>query len=158
MKSKHIVFFLLLFTFSFQVNAQQNSGKGFDIEALKKEKAEFLTREMELTPAEASSFLPVEAEFTQKKFEVNRDVRRQTRELKRKKDKTDADYKRITDLNLQLEQKESELQIEYYQKFDKILSPQKIVRYRNADLKFKEMKLKEHRRKHHGGESGSHSK
>lgn len=158
MKLRHILFFILFSSFSFLMNAQEGRGKGFDMEAIKKEKGEFLTKEMGLTPEEAKAFLPLEAEFMQKKFDVNRDARRETRELKRKQNKTDADYKRITELNLQSEQKESELQIEYYKKFSKVLSAQKIERYRSADMKFKEKKLEEHRRRHPGGGNGPRSK
>lgn len=158
MRQRYVLFLIFFLSFSFLANAQNGKKSRFDIEAMKKEKAEFLTQEMKLSPEEIKSFLPLEAEFMQKKFEVNRDVRRETRELKKKENKTDADYKRITELNLHLEQKESELMIEYYKKFGNVLSPQKIELYRNADLKFKEMKLQEHRKRHHGGESGSRHK
>jgi len=138
-----------MFSFSLAINAQR--GKGFDIEAIKKEKAEFLKKEMNLTDAEIKTFLPLEAEFMTKKFEVNRDARKETRELKRKEKKTDADYKRITQLNLESEQRSTQLQVEYYKKFSQVLSAEKVERYRSADQKFNEKLLKEHQQKHGGG-------
>lgn len=149
MKIKGILIILLVCV-SFSVDAQnrpdrpKRNGGGFDIEAIKKEKGDFLIKEMGLTDAEAKAFLPLEFEFMEKKFEVNRNTRRKTWELKQKKDKTDADYKQITELNLEAKKKETEIELEYYEKFAKVISAEKIEKYRSADLKFKEEMLKKH--------------
>ncbi len=154
MKLKIALILTLLLCFTFSINAQDRQRRGdFDFEAMKKEKAEYLTKELNLTDAEAKAFLPLEIEFMAKKYEVNREARKETRELKRKENKTEADYKRITQLNLESEQKESQLQIEYYKKFAEILPAQKIEKYRVADFKFKEELLKRHRTHHRDGNS-----
>lgn len=155
MRSKNILILTLLMSLflSMAVQAQDNrQRRSFDIEALKREKAEFLTKELNLTDAEVKAFLPLESELTVKKFELYRDARNQTRELRRKKDKTDADYQQITKANLEAERKESELQIEYFKKFSKVLPAEKVEKYRAADLKFKEAALKRHREQHRKGE------
>lgn len=153
MKFKSILTFILLACLTFSVNAQNKRGR-FDIAALKKEKAEFLKKELNLSDTEAKNFLPLESEFMTKKYEVNRDARRETRALKQKENKTDADYKRITQLNLESEQKESQLQMEYYKKFADVLSAEKIEKYRIVDLKFKEMMLERHNERHQEGSRG----
>jgi Spy/CpxP family protein refolding chaperone len=149
MKAKNILLLLLVFCFSFSINAQ-GGRRGFDIEAIRKEKAEFLKKELDLTDAEVKAFLPLEREFMQKKFAVNREARRETRELKKKENKTDADYKRITQLNLESEQRVTQLQVEYYKKFSQVLSSEKVERYRIADQKFNEKLLKDHQRREEG--------
>lgn len=146
MKAKNILLLFLVFCFSFSINAQ-NGKRGFDIEAIKKEKAEFLKKELDLTDTEVKAFLPLEAEFTQKKFTINRVARKETRELRRKENKTDADYKRITQLNLESEQRATQLQVEYYKKFSQVLSAEKVERYRIADQKFNEKLLKDHQQR-----------
>ncbi len=152
MKSKSILLLLLAsFVFSMTSQAQDRPRRSFDVEALKKEKAEFLKKELNLTAEEEKAFLPIEAEFTQKKFEIYRDARVKTRELRRKKDKTDADYQKITQSNLEAERKEADLQIEYFKKFSKVLPAEKVEKYRAADIKFKEAALKRHREEHHQG-------
>ena len=154
MKLKSILVVLLLFSFTFSAMAQnKRKYDRSDIEAFMKKKSEYLKKELNLTDAEAKSFLPLEIEFSMKKYEVNRDARRETRQLKRKQNKTDADYKRITQLNLESEQRSSQLQLEYYKKFAEILSAEKIEKYRTADLKFKEDALKRHREKDNKGEN-----
>lgn len=150
MKAKSILLVILVFCFSFSANAQGGPRKGFDLEAIKKEKAEFLKKELNLTDAEIKAFLPLEAEFMQKKFEVNREARKETRELKRKENKTEADYKRITQLNLESEQRSTQLQVEYYKKFSQVLSAEKVERYRSADQRFNEKLVKEHQQRHRG--------
>ncbi|MFT3992911.1 MAG: hypothetical protein QM660_01285 [Dysgonomonas sp.] len=146
MKLNTILIIFLFGLISLSINAQNRDRRGgFDIEAIRKEKAEFLKKEMDLTDAEAKVFLPLEAEFVSKKFETNRDARRETKALKKKENKTEADYKRIVQLNLESEQKEAQLQLEYYKKFSEVLSAQKVEKYRTADMKFKEMMLKRRR-------------
>ncbi|MDR0824000.1 MAG: hypothetical protein LBN74_02830 [Prevotella sp.] len=155
MKLKSILVLFLLLCVTYSVDAQNDRSKQndrFDIEAIKKEKAEYLKKVLNLTDAEKKAFLPLEAEFMAKKFEVNREARRETRELRNKQNKTDADYKRITQLNIESEQREAQLQVEYYKKFADVLSAEKIEKYRTADLKFKEETLKRHREKFHKGE------
>lgn len=147
MKLKGILLLLSIFVgISLSIGAQNRPEKprrgGFDVEAVKKEKAVFLTKKMELTEEEAKVFLPMEAEYVEKKFQINREARRKTRELRQKENKTDADYKKITEINLEADKKETELQIEYFKKFSKVLSAEKVEKYRAADLKFKEEMLK----------------
>lgn len=148
MKIKGILIFLLLVSVSFSVGAQNRPDRprrgGFDMEAVKKEKEKFLTEEMGLTDTEAKAFLPLEAEYMEKRFKINRDARHKTHELRQKKEKTDGDYKKITEINLEASKKETELQLEYFKKFGKVLSAEKVEKYRAADLKFKEEMLKRH--------------
>jgi len=154
MKSRNILILILLISFGFSVaaGAQDRPKRSFDIEAMKREKAEFLKKELNLTDAEAKAFLPLESELTEKKFEIYREARVKTRELRRKKDKTDADFQKITQANLEAERKELDLQVEYYKKFNSVLPAEKVEKYRAADIKFKEAALKRHREQHHRGE------
>lgn len=159
MKLKGILILVLLVCVSFSVDAQNRPDRpkrngGFDIEAIKKEKADFLIKEMGLTEAEAKAFLPLEVEFMEKKFEVNREARHKTWELRQKKDKTDADYKKMTDLNLEARKKETELEVKYYKKFGSVISAEKIDKYREADFRFKEKMLEKHQERKRGDQRG----
>ena len=73
MKLKSILVLLLLFCFTFSVAAQNRPRQGggrFDIQAFNQKKAEYLKKELNLTDAEAKAFLPLEAEFSMKKYEI----------------------------------------------------------------------------------------
>lgn len=157
MKLKNILLLLVLFVgVSLSVDAQGKPERprrgGFDVEAIKKEKEKFLIKEMDLTEKEIKEFLPLEAEYMDKKFQINRETRQQTRELRKKENKSDADFKKMTEINLASNKKEAELEIEYFKKFSKVLSAEKVEKYRAADLKFKEEMLKRHRERR--GEGG----
>lgn len=142
-----LMLFILSFTFVSVTQGQNQRGGGFDIEAIKKEKAEFLKKEMDLTEAEVKNFIPMEQELMSKKFEINRNAHRLTRELRKKENKTDADYKKITQINLDAETKEAALQKEYFQKFATVLSAEKIERYRHADQKYMQKLLERRKNK-----------
>ena len=43
--------------------------------------------------------------------------------------------------------KEAELEKEYYNKFRKVLSPEKLYRYKNAEMKFARIFMKERNKK-----------
>ena len=59
----------------------------------------------------------------QKKFDIRRNP-------------TDADYNKVIDECLDVEIKEAQLEKEYFERFKKILSPEKVYKYRNAEYKF----------------------
>ena len=148
MKLKYI-FLLLLFSIGLTATAQQDDGgrhhRKFDIVKVKKEKEAFLIKKMELTNEEAKAFIPLESEYMDKKFALNREIRHQIRDLKRKKNKTEEDYKKINDLTLEVEEKNAALKKEYYDKFEEILPAQKVVKYRNADQEFMNQLLETHK-------------
>lgn len=148
MKLKYI-FLLLIFSLGLTATAQQeDSGRHhrkFDIAKVKKEKEAFLIKKMELTDEEAKVFIPMESEYMDKKFALNREIRHQIRDLRRKKNKTEEDYKKINDLTLEIEEKSAALKKEYYDKFEEILPAQKVVKYRSADQEFMTQLLESHK-------------
>lgn len=72
----------------------------------------------------------------QKKFEVGRECRKLSKEIRHKENPTDADYNKVIDECLDVEIKEAQLEKEYFERFKKILSPEKVYKYRNAEYKF----------------------
>jgi len=128
---------LFLFTLM-PLSAQQgeNNRKKFDIEKFKKEKAEFLSKEIGLTDMEAKAFIPLVNELVDKKFQLNKSIRGEIKPLRSKKGKTEADYKKLIEASYELRIKELELDKEYYIKFQKVLSAEKIYKYQKAETKF----------------------
>ncbi|MDR1502390.1 MAG: hypothetical protein LBT43_08055, partial [Prevotella sp.] len=69
MKFRSILVLLILAVFTtLSIKGQGLKRGGFDIETIKKEKAAFLIKELELTDAEAKVFIPLESEFMSRKF------------------------------------------------------------------------------------------
>jgi len=96
----------------------------------------FISAEVGLTTEEANKFMPLENEFKQKIFEVGRECRSVTRESQNRQKMTDADYLKLIDCYLDSRIKEAQLEKEYFEKFKKIISPEKIHKYHEADARF----------------------
>lgn len=132
-----VVFITVSVLFSQVALAQGDKGqRHFDKEAFQAEKNAFITAEVGLTPEEAAAFIPLCNELHEKMFEVGRECRKLSREIKHKQSPTDDDYTKVNDVCLEVKQKEAALEKEYYEKFKKILSPEKLYKYRCAESKF----------------------
>lgn len=135
------IFFITFVTFSillcFDMSAQsERDQKHFDREAFEAKRNAFITAEVGLTPEEAAQFIPLCNELRQKMFEVGRDCRKLSKEMRTKENPTNADYTKVIDECLDVNLKEARLEKEYYEKFKNILSPEKLYKYRNAEYKF----------------------
>lgn len=127
---------ILLFTPNAFAQEEKKSERQFDREAFHAKRNAFITAEMGLTPEEAAAFIPLCEELRQKKFEIGRDCRKLSREIQRKKDLKDEDYLQLIDECLEVSIREAELEKEYYKQFKKILPPEKLYKYREAEFKF----------------------
>lgn len=118
------------------LSAQQEKKSSFDVEKFKHRKAEFIKKEMGLTDSEAKAFIPLMTELLDKKVQLHRSIRNEIRSIRTKEDKSDADYNTLIDANLEIRTKELQLDKEYFVKFKKVLSPEKIYKYQRAESKF----------------------
>ncbi|MDO4755528.1 MAG: hypothetical protein Q4A54_04225 [Parabacteroides sp.] len=145
---KKIVFLLfLLVGFSFQSFAQDaKPKKAFNKEAYMAKRNAFITAEMGLTPEEAAAFIPLSTELHIKMYEAGLTCRKLARELKHNEEATDADYLKAIDETIAADTKVAELEREYYQKFKKILPPQKLYKYKGAEIKFMKAYMKDQKK------------
>lgn len=138
-----ITFVAFSMTFTFSAYAQEGGRQGtdrrdrhFDREAFEAKRNAFITAELELTPEEAAQFIPLCDELRQKKFEAGNKCRRLSREVGRNKNVTKEEYSEVIDVCLEVGIKEAQLEKEYYEKFKKVLPPDKLYKYRDAEFKF----------------------
>ncbi len=121
------------------ISASAQNGRqhpNFDKEVYYAKRNAFITAEVGLTPQEAAEFIPLCNELQEKLFQVGRECRKLTRELKQDKEGTDADYLKAIDECVNVNMKQAQLEKEYYEKFKKILSPKKLYKYRRAEGMF----------------------
>ena len=133
-----IIFAAISIPLSFTANAQ-GDGKGrkhFDRETFEAKRNAYIVAEVGLTPEEAAEFIPLCNELNQKKFEIGRECRMLSKKIRQKEKPTEAEYVELIDKSLEVEIEEAELKKEYFEKFKKILSPEKIYKYREAEYKF----------------------
>src|SRR5687768_4349301 len=119
-------------------DAEQDSARGRNPHAREKIRAAhaaYITERLELSVSEAEKFWPVYREYSDKR----RDVRLPLREAKRKK----ADDKTLLDLDLKIKQQELDLEKEYTQKLQKLISAEKMIKLREAEIDFRKLILRQ---------------
>lgn len=142
MKQKSILLLLFLICNVLFIGAQQKERRHFDIEDFKQKKATFIIEKVGLSDSESKLFIPLMNELMDKKFELNRSVRQQARDLRNKKDARPADYDRLLNESIEARIREAELEKEYSQKFRRIVSSEKILKYQRADSQFMQEAVK----------------
>jgi len=111
-------------------------GRGFDREAFISKRNTFIVEKVALTAEEKATFIPLDNELMHKKFEIGRDCRRIERELRDKKDKSDAECQKLLKCREEVKEKRDQLDKEYLEKFKKILSAEQMLKYQSADREF----------------------
>jgi Spy/CpxP family protein refolding chaperone len=141
---KHTSVLLIVFSlctlFSLSAQNRTDEQRRKEFENLRAQRIAFFTKEIGLTAEEAKEFWPVSNELDQKKFELNRNLMREIRNVreaqKAGKDISDAEYDRLINLMISSREKELELDKEYLKKIQKILSPEKVFKYLRSELQF----------------------
>lgn len=138
---KRTLFTLILFIGTLSLFAYNGNYQHISKEEFQAKQQAFLTEKAGLTEQESQQFFPVYFELDKKKRELNDQVWK----LLRKGDSeqlTDAQYEemllKVYDLRIESDQ----LDKKYYDRFKKILSPQKIYKVQRAEAKFHREMLK----------------
>lgn len=120
------------------------------MEDIQKFKIDFLAKEMSLSEKEKAEFAPLYKEYDNELRKTGEETFKFERELKKKKDAaTDADYKKLSEMQKKSRQDFDAVTKKYDEKFEKILSAKQIYTMHKGEEKFFE-KMKEMRKKHKG--------
>jgi hypothetical protein len=131
-----ITFGALMTLISLRSYAQDKSDGPFDKELFLMRRKAFITTELGLTPQEVGLFIPLLEELQEKKYEAGHKCRKLSKEIRQKKSPNDADYLNTINECLEVGIKEAELEKEYYEKFKKTLSPEKLYKYKEVEYRF----------------------
>ena len=104
-------------------------------EKIRAAQAAYITERLELTTSEAEKFWPVYREYGEKR----REIRQQLRDAR----KPGADEKSLLDLDLKIKQQELDLEKDYSQRLQKIISPEKVLKLREAETDFRKLLLRQ---------------
>lgn len=144
METRNILLFLMMFC-SLSVMAQQEPEESLrdprGREKIRAAHAAYITERLELTSAEAEKFWPVYREYNEKR----RALRQPLREQRIK----GQDEKALLDLDLKIKQQELDLEKEYTRRLEKIISAEKVLKLRQAEVDFRRLVLRQiqHRRR-----------
>lgn len=155
MKKTILTFVLLVSAAVATVNAQagEKTDKKEKLEALR---VAFITKELNLTSEEAEKFWPV---YNQREAEQE-EVRKQLRENHKGKnidEMTDAEVEKLIEKQLELRQKELDIDKKYASKLKEVLPVKKVAKLPVAEKKFREeviQQWKENHQKPGGGQGG----
>ena len=134
------------------VMAQDDKGK-FDREVFMAKRNAYITASAGLTADEAAAFIPIENEMQRKKFEIGRDCRKLARRSRSKEGLTEEEQQKLVDCTTETRLKEAKLEKEYHEKFNRILSMEKLYKYQEAEARFMREFMQE-RGHGHGGRHG----
>ena len=155
MKKIIILFILLQMTFP-QIFCQVEVGrvgKHFDLESFKAQKMAYLVKEVGLTPEESAQLFPLYNDMQEKRFKLKMEMREKVRSLNKKAIQTNDECLKLIDEVLDKQIEEVTIEKAYYQRFKKLLSPQKLFKLKQADFRFaKEMLKKNDKRQVQGEE------
>lgn len=125
---KKLTLFILLLGMTLCVGAHNK----FDYKKYKAELVKYITNKACLTQAEAAKFFPVYNEMQQKQRVLFNELKKN----KRLKPASDAEYKKVIRRHSELEIQMKELQLQYHNKFLKILPAKKVYDVIKAEDRF----------------------
>lgn len=142
---KNIIFLFFVTVSCLSASAQQYGRDSLrntqGREKIRAAHAAYITERLQLTPSEAEKFWPVYREYGEK--------RHHTREQLREARRSGATEKTLLDLDLKIKQQELDLEKEYSQKFEKIISPEKVLKLQQAETDFRKLLLRQIQQRQH---------
>lgn len=146
--------YLLLILFAFLAipysAAQEKKDNAKMMEELQQFKTDYLAKEMQLSEKEKAEFVPLYNEYDKERRHAGAEAWKFEREMKKKSNASEADYKKLSELQQNARAKDNEIVKKYDAKFEAILSAKQIYTMHQAEDKFFQ-KMKEMRKKHHEG-------
>jgi hypothetical protein len=135
MKTLSFIFFVLITLPVFAQDDDLTQRYPNAREKINAARAAYITERLSLTPEEAEKFWPLYREYSQKR----QDLRKQYRMAK----KSGQDEKSLLDLDLKIKQQELDLEKDYSDKFQKVISPQKLVQLHEAEDDFRRLIIRQ---------------
>ena len=153
--------YLLLLLISFLTipfaGAQDKKDKAKMMEELQQFKLDYISKEMQLSEKEKAEFVPLYNEYDRERRQAGAEAWKFERQLKKKNNASEADYKKLSELQQQAREKDNEIVKNFDSKLESLLSAKQIYTMHKAEGKFFE-KMKDMRKKHHDGKGHHDSK
>ena len=154
---KYLLMILAVMAFAPALLAQGEKDKAKMKEEIQQFKIDFLAKEMSLSEKEKAEFTSVYREYDNERRKAGSEAWHFERNIKKKKDATEADYKRLTERQQKAREKDNEVVKKYDARFESFLTAKQIYDMHKGEEKFF-AKMKEMRKKHGHGPKGHGSK
>ncbi len=110
------------------------------------QKYEFIVKETDMTKEQQDEFLPIYKEMEKAIFTANQEARALELKVTNQTRTTEAEYAAAALMLARVKQREGDIEMEYYQKFERILSKKQLFQLKRAENKFTQYMLSHHRR------------
>ncbi|MDE7346691.1 MAG: hypothetical protein K2N48_08125 [Muribaculaceae bacterium] len=147
---KRYLIFLLLAILTLPCAFAQEKDKAKMMEELQQFKIDFLAKEMQLSEKQKAEFVPMYKDFDEQRRRAGAEAWKFERKLKKNKDASEADYKKLSELQQNARAKDNEIVKKFDSRLETFLTAKQIYMMHQGEEKFFE-KMKEMRRKHHEG-------
>ena len=152
MKKIFVLITILFLSTVFVANAQRHEKDEAERkefwDKLQTEKISFLTKALDLTPAEAQKFWPTYNQLDKERMEAQSNRRSMEHKVRDAEDNlSDDDVVKLTREFAGSMLKEGEMMKDYNEKFLKILNPQKVLKLYQAENEFKMYMIRQYREK-----------
>ena len=144
-KALSLIVLSLLFVNVLFINAQNSDKSLMNLQEFEKKKQEFIIKEADLTQQEADLFFPLNNELQKKKLDLHRKHQEDLKHIKESNNISEAEYEQLIKENIDLKMKEAELDKEYSERFNKLISPQKLFKAQQAERTFMQEELRKFR-------------
>ncbi len=108
------------------------------MEKVEAAKIALITERLNLTPEQAEKFWPVYREFSQKQVELRQEFR-QLRTSHDPKTASDAENKRMLEKGMQIKQRQLDLEKNYSERMQKVISTRQVMSLKKAEDDFRQM-------------------
>ena len=114
------------------------------MQQLTAQKVAFITEKLQLTPTEAQVFWPVYNEYRQKRIALEQEKIKLLQEYAVNRETlSDQEAEKIADQYVQVEKKETDLLLQYHEKFKKVLPIKKVIMLYRVERQFQAYLLKQ---------------
>ena len=134
-----LCFTLIISIFTSTATAQVRKMNMADYE---KRKMEYIKKEAGLTDVEANRYFPLYNDLSKRKLELHLQHRNKVEKMKQSnKNMSNEEYRQLLENDVDVRVKEAELDKQYSEKLEKILSPEKLYRAQQAERKFMQQEV-----------------
>lgn len=131
---------VVLLAVIFSAHAQQGRRGNFNVNIFHENKWNFMMGEVSLSPAEIDAVKPIFLEYEKKNWELYKQIPQVFRQS-RNRNLTEKEYRELNDKMINNEIKRSQHLREYHLKLRKLLKPQTLFKYYQAEKNFERQLL-----------------
>ncbi len=140
MKIKYIFIFAFVCALSIGATQAQNNRAASHskwMKEVREYKYEKLIEETDMTKAQQNDFLPLYRAMEQEIYQVNLDARKMEAKITNSKNEiSDYEYGKAADTLAEAKLHEAQIELDYYHKFEKILSKKQLFKLKRAENRF----------------------